>query len=130
MGKAIRLNVWIALCLTHSFEGDTCARSLSNLRDTAPLRRKFTDAGYMLLRADDRHVFQTLFIKRQLPRKARQRIGSALDLKAVNAAIDDRNIDAHLGVRKAKLVDDESVVATVKGAQLFTVQSRADFGVS
>ena len=38
----------------------------------------------------------------------------------MNASIDDRNIDAHLGVRKTKLVDDESIVAAVKGAQLFT----------
>jgi hypothetical protein len=51
-----------------------------------------------------------------LLRQAHQRVGGAFDFETVHTAVDDGDIDARLGMRKAEFVDDERVVAAVKGA--------------
>jgi hypothetical protein len=69
----------------------------------------------VFLGAHDRQLLEALLVKFQLLGQARQRIGGALDFEAVHAAIYDGDIDARFGVREAKLVYDEGVVAAVKG---------------
>jgi hypothetical protein len=58
-----------------------------------------------------------------------KRVGGALDLEAMHAAIDDGDIDARLGMRKAEFVDNERVVAAMKRAERLAMERGADFGV-
>jgi hypothetical protein len=93
------------------------AWSFRDLHDATPGGGQGAHARDMFLGADDRQLFEALPVKFQLLRQAHQRVGGAFDFEAVQAAIDDGNIDSGLGMRKAEFVDDEGVVAAVKGAQ-------------
>ena len=107
MRKAIRLDVRIAFGLAHRDEHDAAARSFGDLGDAAPARGQLTHTRNVFLGANDRQLFEALLVKFQLLRQARQRVGGAFDFEAVHTPVDDGDIDARLGMRQAKFVDDE-----------------------
>jgi hypothetical protein len=126
MGELNGVDLWIGAADTDGLEKDASARSFICFDDATPIRKYSQCLPCMFRGAYKRKLAQATAIVGQLRWQAVEAVEATLDLVAVNAPVDDSNVNTDCRMCKAELIDYKRVGRLAMRFELLRVKGGSD----